>query len=114
VADPSSYASVTPAQLATLLADEPDLVLIDVREPYEYAAGHVEQAVPLPMSVLPARVQEVPQGRPVYLICHSGARSAQVAAWLAQQGHETINVEGGTSGWIAAGLHVVTGGPDVA
>lgn len=64
---------ITVDQLAAL--DSP--VLIDVREPDEYAAGHAPSAVNLPMSQLDARVDEVPTDAPVHVICQSGGRSAR-------------------------------------
>jgi len=90
---------ITVDQLATL--DSP--VLIDVREPDEYAAGHAPGAVNLPMSQLDARVDEVPTDAPVHVICQSGGRSARAAEALAARGVDAIDVEGGTSAWISAG-----------
>lgn len=81
--------------------------VVDVREDHEFAAGHVPGALHVPMSGFVDRVHEV-VGLPgkVYLICEVGGRSGQVAAWLAQQGHATVNVAGGTSAWRRAGYPV--------
>ncbi len=86
-----------------------DAVVLDVREPDEYTGGHVPGAVLIPLGEVVERFDEVPQGDPLYVICHSGGRSARAAAWLEQQGVEAVNVAGGTSAWIAAGQPVVTG-----
>ena len=59
------------------------------------------------MAVLPVRVDEIPRDRTVYVICHSGGRSAQVVGWLNQQGFDTVNVDGGTAGWAMSGRPVV-------
>ncbi len=99
--------SVTVTELADLVATDPTTVLVDVREPDEYAGGHVETAVLIPMAVLPVRVEEIPRDRTVYVICHSGGRSAQVVSWLNQQGYDSVNVEGGTAGWATSGRPVV-------
>ena len=56
--------------------------LIDVREPVEYAAGHVSGAVLVPMGQLAARVQELDRSRPVYVICATGNRSLAMADLL--------------------------------
>ena len=80
-----------------------DATLLDVREPHEWQAGHAPGAVHIPMSTITERVAEIPSGC-VYVICRSGHRSGQVAAWLAAQGWEAVNVAGGMQAWAAAGL----------
>lgn len=77
--------------------------VIDVREPYEYADGHVPGAQLVPLMSVPQRVDELPADRPVYLICQVGARSAQAAEYLAGRGVEAVNVDGGTAEWVRAG-----------
>lgn len=71
--------------------------IIDVRENFEYAAGHVPTAHNIPMSEMSKRYKEVDNGS--YIICQSGARSAQVCQWLEEQGIEVTNVLGGTNAW---------------
>jgi rhodanese-related sulfurtransferase len=84
------------------VADLPaDAVLLDVREDDEWAAGHAEGAAHVPMSAFTARLDEVPDADPVYVVCRSGARSAQVAAFLQRQGRAAVNVEGGMQAWAA-------------
>jgi rhodanese-related sulfurtransferase len=87
--------------------------VIDVREPYEYAAGHVPGAINIPMATIPIRIQDLPKGD-VFVICESGARSWQVAAFLAQRGITVTNVEGGTGAWRVAGLPLEAGAPSYA
>jgi hydroxyacylglutathione hydrolase len=79
-------------------------ILLDVREPEEYAVGHVPGAVSLPQAELASRLAEVPRERAVYLICQGGFRSRRAAQFLRQVGYErVVNVAGGTSAWIDAG-----------
>lgn len=80
-------------------------LVIDVREPEEWAAGHVSGAVHLPMGQLPTRLGEIPRDREVLLICRSGNRSGQAQRLLRAQGYaNAINVAGGTTAWTRAGL----------
>ncbi len=85
-----------------------DAVLLDVREPDEWAAGHAETATHVPLGDVPDRVGELPQGSPLYVICRSGARSGRAVAWLAQQGVDAVNVSGGMRAWDAAGKPMVS------
>lgn len=77
--------------------------LIDVRNPDEYAAGHIPGARSIPLPELAARLDELPTGCPVYLVCQSGNRSAAAVELLATTGIEAVSVAGGTSRWAAAG-----------
>jgi len=93
------------------VADLPaDAVLLDVRENDEWAAGHAPDATHLPMTTLTDRLDEVPDGSPVYVICRSGGRSARVAAFLNSSGWEAVNVAGGMLHWARAGRPMVAEG----
>ena len=83
--------------------------VIDVREPYEYAEGHVPGAKLIPLASLPQRVSGLATGQPVYVICASGHRSLAAAEFLARRGFDAWSVAEGTSGWIGRGLPVVRG-----
>ncbi len=85
-----------------------DAVILDVREPDEWAAGHIESAVHIPIGAVTARLADVPQGEPLYVICRSGARSARVADFLRVQGTDAVNVAGGMQDWAAAGKPMVS------
>ena len=78
-------------------------VLVDVREPQEYAAAHVPGAELVPMHQVPGRMDDFDRDRPVLLICHSGHRSAAVAEFLSAQGYDAVNVVGGTAAWVNSG-----------
>jgi hydroxyacylglutathione hydrolase len=82
----------------------PATLLLDVREPEEYAHGHVPGAVNLPQAELASRLDEVPKDRPVQVICQAGYRSLRSAQFLAQMGYGNVaSVAGGTGAWIAGG-----------
>jgi rhodanese-related sulfurtransferase len=90
-------------------AHEDGAVVIDVREPYEYVAGHVPGAYPMPMSRLTSYVAELPRGVAVYVICASGNRSLAAADFLVRAGVDAWSVAGGTGAWERAGRPVVSG-----
>lgn len=84
-------------------------VLVDVRETEEYTESHVPGAIHIPLAQLARRLDEVPSGEPVFVICRSGHRSQRGADILDRAGRPALSVQGGTMGWIAAGHPVVTG-----
>ena len=76
------------------------LNLIDVREADEFASGHLPGAINLPLSDFLERSEELDKDKPYYIICRSGARSAQACAFLEEEGYDVTNVAGGTSAWL--------------
>ena len=92
---------------ADRLARSGEVLLLDVREPDEWDAGHAPAAVHLPLA--DATPAAVPDDRPVLAICRSGNRSGQAVTALAAAGRDVRNVAGGMKAWAAAGLPVVNG-----
>ena len=87
----------------------PQTYLLDVREDDEWVAGHIPGATHIPMSGLLDRVAEVPKDGDVVVVCKVGARSAQVAAYLRQQGWDNVrNLDGGVVEWVRAGRDLTT------
>jgi rhodanese-related sulfurtransferase len=86
-----------------------ETTLIDVREPAEYVEARVPGARLIPMGQLASRLDEVPKDRPVYVICRSGNRSGAMGPLLDAHGYDSINVAGGTAGWVRAGYPYDTG-----
>jgi rhodanese-related sulfurtransferase len=99
----TGLAAVTVDELAVLLAADPATVVLDVREPGEYAAGHVPGAISIPLAIVPLRHLELVRSRPVHVICETGGRSAQAVRWLDRQGYDALDVPGGTAAWRGAG-----------
>lgn len=83
------------------------LAVLDVREPVEWAHGHIEGAVHIPLGELTGRLDEVPEGQTL-VVCKVGGRSAQAVMWLAQQGRDVVNLDGGMLDWEAAGRPMVS------
>jgi rhodanese-related sulfurtransferase len=92
-----------------------EVQILDVREPYEWEAGHVEGSVHLPLAqVMAGRTEDdVAPDRPVLVICRSGNRSELAALMLQARGFDAENVEGGLEDWAREGLPLVapSGGP---
>lgn len=83
--------------------------LIDVRTPEEYVTARVPGARLIPLDELSARVDEVPKGRRVYVICAVGGRSLAAATALNRAGFDTVSVAGGTIKWVEEGRPAETG-----
>jgi rhodanese-related sulfurtransferase len=96
-------------QDAAQLWDEGAFIL-DVREPSEWATGHIPDATLIPLGELASRVEEVPADRTVVVVCRSGNRSAEGRDILRQAGLTAVtSMSGGMNVWAAAGLPVVVG-----
>jgi glyoxylase-like metal-dependent hydrolase (beta-lactamase superfamily II)/rhodanese-related sulfurtransferase len=108
-------ADVPEVDLAATAARSPEALLVDVREPEEYAHGHVPGALNIPQSELASRLDEIPRDRPILTICQAGMRSLRAAQFLTQMGYPQVaSVAGGTGAWIAAGQPVDTGDTSLA
>lgn len=98
-----------------------DAIILDVREPDEWAAGHAPGAVHIPLGDLPARLSELAglaqapgdgaRAGSLAVTCRSGGRSSRAVAWLTQQGYDVANLDGGMQAWQAAGKPLVADGP---
>ena len=103
-APPSSESlpQLSPRELAERLEGEDPPFLLDVREPYEWAIGSLEDrgAVLAPMGELRPRLEELPRDRPIVVYCHVGVRSAMVVTSLRSRGFEDVaNLRGGYLAW---------------
>lgn len=87
---------------------ESGAMLLDVRNPDEWEAGHVEGATWIPMHQIVDRQGELPTDREIVVICKVGGRSAKVAEALVTAGYDAANVAGGAEAWQAAGFPIVT------
>jgi molybdopterin/thiamine biosynthesis adenylyltransferase/rhodanese-related sulfurtransferase len=78
------------------------LALVDVREPWEFESGHIEEAVNIPLGELPMRVDEIPRDANLIFICRSGGRSMAACNFALQSGYTSpANLEGGMLAWEA-------------
>lgn len=94
-------------QTVAEIKEREDVVVLDVREQWEYDEGHIPGVVHIPMNDVPARLSEIPTDQTVIVSCRSGNRSGQVTNFLRDQGFENVhNMDGGILAWQAAGLPV--------
>lgn len=89
-----------------------EALFLDVREPYEWDSGHLEESLHIPIAQITERVDELDSSRKVVVVCQVGQRSELVANWLSEQGFDAHNLEGGLVAWKSAGLPLVTSGED--
>lgn len=90
---------------------EAGATVIDVRNPDEYVELRIPGTRLIPLPELGDRLDEVPQGERVYLVCAAGGRSIAAAQVLNAAGYDTVSVRGGTKGWAKQGRPVETGPP---
>jgi hydroxyacylglutathione hydrolase len=104
-----SVPQVTPYELSEWLDEGRDVVVVDVREPFEWREGHVEGAIHLPMLEAARRLSELPADRPKAVMCAGGLRSSSVISVLERHGlRNCLNVTGGMTAWVKAGLPTTT------
>jgi rhodanese-related sulfurtransferase len=108
---PGAIPTIDVTEAERRLREDPDgPLLLDVREPSEFATIRAPGAALLPTSTFAARAGEVPADRPIMVICHLGGRSAAVANFLMARGRtDVVNVAGGMDAWERAGLPVLRG-----
>ncbi|MDD5385129.1 MAG: rhodanese-like domain-containing protein [Gallionella sp.] len=102
----SGFRNITVADLQAML-QQGDLHLVDVRTDAEVARGKIPQGDPLPLHLMPVRLNELDKTRPTVFYCQMGGRSAQAAAFAAANGFsDAYNLQGGIAAWMQAGLPV--------
>jgi rhodanese-related sulfurtransferase len=101
---------VSPPMLADELASLNPPLVIDVRTPTEWAAGHIEGSINLPLTQLQQHIDKVPHNRRIAVHCAGGYRSSIAASVLRQHGiTNLIELAGGIAAWEAAKLKTITG-----
>jgi rhodanese-related sulfurtransferase len=100
--DPMLDYEISPREAADLVRNH-QARLIDVREPWEFQAAHIDGSLLMPMGDVPARAhQELDPDERIVVLCHLGQRSLNVTAWLRNQGFENVqSLRGGIDAWSA-------------
>lgn len=95
-----AWQDITPQEIEKILQEKREAQFIDVRNPDEFSAGHMEGATLIPLPVLPVRLHELDPEKEVIFICRSGARSAQACEFAVSQGFKKVaNMAGGMLNW---------------
>lgn len=93
---------LSPAQVTEML-ESGEAQLVDVRQTYEFEAGHIADATHIPLESLPAKTAALDRDRPIIFSCRSGSRSAMAMAAFRESGFEAFNLAGGLLAWTEEG-----------
>ena len=100
---------VEAAAVQAKLNEKPKPLVLDVREPSEYAAGHIAGSTLIPLHQLASRLSELPKDREIICVCASGSRSSSAARHLLKNGYTVFNLSGGMYRWQRASLPMKKG-----
>ena len=101
--------SITVQSLQTLAERKAPLLLLDVRQPEEYAESHIEGATLIPLGQLPDQYQGLPKDKTLVVYCRSGKRSDKATAFLLDHGYKNaVTLSGGINVWIESKNRVVS------
>ena len=98
---------ISPVEYVADFDDPASHLLIDVRTPEEFASGHIEGAVNIPVEEMQGRLDEIPGDAPIVVYCRSGNRSAAAARILTDAGYAHVYDLGGIKDWVAEGLPII-------
>jgi rhodanese-related sulfurtransferase len=91
---------ISPREVKDLLARDPKVLFLDVRDQWEHDAAHIEGSVLIPMREIPSNLQRLENAGDIVVFCHHGMHSLDVAAWLRSQGVEAArSMSGGIERW---------------
>jgi rhodanese-related sulfurtransferase len=87
------------------------LLILDIREPYEWRQVRLTDAVHIPMNEIPGALDQLPKQGEIVIMCAHGNRSYAVTAWLCERGYDAVNLRGGIADWARRGWPVDQGAP---
>jgi rhodanese-related sulfurtransferase len=109
-----SELSIDPQRLAAWIAEDPQLQVVDVREPYEREAGHIAGTLHIEMNRLSSQAATLDRDRPIVFYCRVGARSTMAAQALRAAGFDAYSMSGGLLRWDEEGRPLSPDGGRVA
>lgn len=91
---------ISPKQLQLTMQQQPVPLLLDVREPFEFAYARIEGSLLVPLSRLAEQLEQIDTDSEIVVICHHGVRSLQACLFLEQFGYQRLyNLQGGIDAW---------------
>ncbi|MDE2162996.1 MAG: rhodanese-like domain-containing protein [Alphaproteobacteria bacterium] len=100
---PQDVPTISVQDLQAMIRQKTFFLLLDVREPKEFAAGHIAGAMPMPLGDVPAQYRQLPAGTTLVVYCRTGHRSAQAVSFLRAHGYgKAFSLAGGYTAWSAA------------
>src|SRR5690606_5954425 len=104
---PLALSDTVDGETVAEVRERDDVLVLDVREQWEYDEGHIPGVTLIPMAEVSQRLDDIPAAKTVIVTCRSGNRSGQVTDYLRQQGFDNVhNMDGGILAWEAAGYDV--------
>jgi rhodanese-related sulfurtransferase len=105
----SDFESITPKQAYTLLENDQNVTILDVRTDDEFAQEHIDGATHIPLQILNENLYQLQsdKDKKIIVYCHSGNRSVAASRILIQNGFVPLNLKGGISQWKSEGLSVI-------
>jgi rhodanese-related sulfurtransferase len=94
-----SVPEISTQEAEARLKKEPTPMVLDVREPDEYEAGHIPGSKLVPLGTLDQHLDELPKDREIVVVCRSGGRSAHATQLLKHSGYKAFNMAGGMLAW---------------
>ncbi|MBU2221246.1 MAG: MBL fold metallo-hydrolase [Candidatus Omnitrophica bacterium] len=107
----ASIEMISPREVPALMQKDPQVKLLDVRSPLEFAQVHIKDAISVPIDMLAAKINDLAQSKQRYIVfCRTGNRSPMAADMLMQSGIHGVKVmQGGMTRWQKDGLPVIKG-----
>lgn len=102
--------SVSAAELNEKMKQPKRPLVLDVRQPDEFRTGHIIGAKLIPLGELGRRLGELPKDKEIVCVCASGSRSSSATKMLMRAGYNAVNMKGGMTSWLYAGLSMKKGG----
>ncbi len=103
----ADFESVEPKQAITMLQNDDNVTLLDVRTIPEYKEGHLRDATLIPLDKLEENLAKLPKEKKILVYCRSGSRSIGASRILKRHGYTPVNIKGGIIGLSKTGVEIV-------